>query len=69
MKTTVGCHKSVLKLTKLLVDFKYRLNDPTRNDSELRQKKNKKEKNKKKKARHKAQITVTREGVSKTKFC
>lgn len=42
MKTTVGCHKSVLKLTKLLVDFKYRLNDPTRIDSELRPKKRKK---------------------------
>lgn len=61
MKTTVGCHKSVLKLTKLLVDFKYRLNDPTRNDSELRPKE-------KTKTRHRAQITVTRERVSKTEF-
>lgn len=42
MKTTVGCHKSVLKLTILLVDFKYRLNDPTRNDSELRPQKKEK---------------------------
>ena len=42
MKTTVGCHKSVLKLTKLLVDFNYRLNDPTRIDSELRPQKRKK---------------------------